>query len=210
MANLISCGCLSVGAVFRLMHCFTVKFNFFFLIVTLYYMSFIVILAAAEMKYMKPDHEKSKLIRTYFNFLDRIIGRGLFLIFLACILLQGENINIEWVLALVCIGTGVCDIILGWDEQKADLPQVPWKSANDSLSPAQAVPEPSEVQNAANSMRLKAAYAEAACDTVEAGRASAAKDTNFNQGGHPWESNQDPYAADPGQLEDHQFGDPQP
>ena len=43
-------------------------------------------------------------------------------------------------------------------------------------------------------MRLKAAYAEAACDTVEAGRYSAAKDTNLNQG-HPWENNQDPYAV---------------
>ena len=40
-------------------------------------------------------------------------------------------------------------------------------------------------------MRLKAAYAEAACDTVEAGRASAVKDT-----GHPWDDNQkDPYAV---------------
>lgn len=160
------------------MHCFTVKFNLFFFLTTLYFISFIVILAAAEIKYLKPEHEKSRQIRTYFNFLDRIIGRGLFLIFLACILLQGENINIEWILSLVCIGTGICDIILGWDESEAELPQVPWAKGDDK-APQVAVPEPSDVQNAANSMRLKAAYAEAACDTVEAGRASAVKDTNL-------------------------------
>ena len=57
MANLISCGVLAVAAVFRLMHCFTVQFNLFFFIMTLYFISFIAIISFAEILYIKPDNE---------------------------------------------------------------------------------------------------------------------------------------------------------
>ena len=68
-------------------------------------------------------------------------------------------------MSLVLIGAGVCDIILGWDESKADLPHFPWSKEDVDKAVTEAAPaELSEVdkhlqkfnkQKSTNSMSLK-------------------------------------------------------
>jgi len=76
-----------VGAIMRLGHSFGGEgahkgFKLFFLIKTFYYIAFILGLLCIEInKEMKP----SLVVRTYFNFLDRLFGRAVFLIFLAMV-----------------------------------------------------------------------------------------------------------------------------
>lgn len=57
MANLIACGVLAVASIFRLIHCFTVKFDLWFFIMTFYFMSFIAIIGFAEILYIRPDNQ---------------------------------------------------------------------------------------------------------------------------------------------------------
>ena len=81
---------LGVGTVFRFLYNFGIGaelagFNLFFFITTLYLISFVGIAALVE---FVPTHEKSVLARTYCNFLNSIIGKGLFLIFMALILCE--------------------------------------------------------------------------------------------------------------------------
>jgi hypothetical protein len=89
-------------------------FNFFFFLQTLYLWSFILIHALVV---VKPDHPKSLEARTYFNFLNNIVGRGLFLIFMSLVLLSKTDQG-EWFFAIVVICTGIVNIILGWNEAK--------------------------------------------------------------------------------------------
>lgn len=53
----------------------------------------------------------------------------------------------QWIISLICVGTAVCDIILGWDEASSDLPSVPWQKGGANEQPANAVVEPSDVHN---------------------------------------------------------------
>ena len=85
-ANLIACGVLLFAAVLRFIHCFTVKFDLWMFILTFYFVSFILIIGFAEILYIKPDNMHSLKVRTYFNFLNKLVGRGLFLIFLSMIM----------------------------------------------------------------------------------------------------------------------------
>ena len=72
------------------------------------------------------------MLRTYFNFLDRIIGRGLFLIFLALMLCEKQNQG-EVIIAIVVICVGIVDIVLGWEEEKRiQLPKDIWSGSSTS------------------------------------------------------------------------------
>lgn len=114
----------------------------------------------AEIKYLKPENEHSQKVRTYFNFLDKIIGRGLFLIFLACLIMNNAvSGGLEYIVAIIAVSIGIIDIILGWGEDKHELPSAPWGKKEEAKQPAKAVIDPSSAQNQANSENLKAAYA---------------------------------------------------
>jgi hypothetical protein len=86
-------------------------------------MSFVVIHGFVE---LKQDHEYAIMARTYFNFLNTIIGRGLFLIFMALILAEKSDQG-EIIIALVVICIGICNIVLGWDQEKQDIPDPQWQ-----------------------------------------------------------------------------------
>ena len=66
--------------------------------------------------WINPENKHSIFVRTYFNFLDKIIGKGLFLIFLAMILVEIQEQG-EVIVAIVCIVIGVVDLILGFSEE---------------------------------------------------------------------------------------------
>jgi hypothetical protein len=85
-ANLIACGVLMFAAIMRLVHCFSGGFDLWFFVLTFYFMSFIILIGFAEILYLKPDNLTSLKVRTYFNFLNKLVGRGLFLIFLSMIM----------------------------------------------------------------------------------------------------------------------------
>jgi len=99
-------------------------FNLFFFLSSCYLISFLIIHALIE---FSPDHKYSILARTYFNFLNTIIGRGLFLIFMSLVLLEKDDQG-EILIALIVIGVGIVDIILGWNQDKQEMPSLPWKS----------------------------------------------------------------------------------
>lgn len=123
VANIIAVLGLSVWSFLRFLWCFGVgaeaaHFNFFFFVTSLYLMSFVVILGFIE---FKPDHRFSVSLRTYFNFLNTIIGRGLYLIFLALILVEKSDQG-EIVVGVIVIVIGICNIILGWKQEKQEIP----------------------------------------------------------------------------------------
>ena len=127
IANIVSLAALGVWGVLRLLWCFGVGpleagFNFFFFISTFYLLSFIAIHAAIE---IKPDHEKSIILRTYFNFLNNLVGRGFFLIFMALIILEKQD-QLEIICAIFVISVGICTIVVGWDKDKTEMPSEPW------------------------------------------------------------------------------------
>jgi len=114
----------------RFLWCFGVgaeeaHFNFFFFLSTLYQMSFVVIHAFVE---FKQDHKYSILARTYFNFLNTINGRGIFLIFMSLILAEKTDQG-EVIVAIIVIVIGGCNIVLGWDQERQDIPDAKWQSA---------------------------------------------------------------------------------
>ena len=88
IANLIACAGLLLGAILRFNHSFTVSFNLFYFLETLYFLSFIIILSLAEILYLCPRNKLSLYVRTYYNFLNKLIGRGMFLIFLSMIMVS--------------------------------------------------------------------------------------------------------------------------
>jgi hypothetical protein len=85
-------------------------------------MSFVVVHAMIE---IKPDHKFSLMFRTYFNFLNTIIGRGVFLIFMALMLAEKSDQG-EIFIAIIVIVVGICDIVLGWNQDKQDIPNERW------------------------------------------------------------------------------------
>lgn len=86
-------------------------FNFFLLINTLYLMSFIVIYALVL---FKENHKYSVMARVYFNFLNTLVGKGFFLFFVGLIILE-KHFWYDWIIGFVSIGTGICNIVVGWD-----------------------------------------------------------------------------------------------
>jgi len=68
----------------------------------------------------------SKLIRTYFGFLNTIFGRGMFLMFMAIIVVEIQERG-EIFICIFCFIIGVVDVIVGWKEMKEGLPSPPWQ-----------------------------------------------------------------------------------
>ena len=89
---------------------------------TFYYIFFCVILVLAE---VSDTNRFSIMVKTYFNFLDRTFGKGLFIIFQAMMLVEIGDAG-EVILALACIAIGICNLIIGWGEASKELPSVPW------------------------------------------------------------------------------------
>lgn len=82
-------------------------------------MSFIVIYALVL---FKEDHDLSKKARVYFNFLNTLTGKGFFLIFIGLMILEKHSWY-DWIIGFVSIGTGICNIVVGWDQEPAPVPQ---------------------------------------------------------------------------------------
>jgi len=100
--------------------------NFCFFMETLYFIAFIAILALIE---FKKDNKFSVLARTYFNFLNTILGRGVYLIFMAMILVEKHD-QFEIGIAIYIIVVAICDIVLGWDEDPQPIPHADFSEFN--------------------------------------------------------------------------------
>ena len=120
--NVIACALLFLGAIFRIIECFK-AFNLFFFITSLYFFVFIIFVAAIEL------HEGNKVsvfIRTYFNFLDQMFGRGVFLIYLSFMLLERKTaLEIMFCILILIIAT--IDVVLGYGDAKRSLASLPWE-----------------------------------------------------------------------------------
>ena len=127
LANCIAIAALGIWALMRLFWNFGVGgekagFNFFFFISTFYLFSFIAIHGLIE---IKPDHPKAIMARTYFNFLNSMVGRGFFFIFESMVLCEKEDQG-EIICAIFVISVGICNVVVGWDKDKTDMPSEPW------------------------------------------------------------------------------------
>jgi len=54
-------------------------------------------------------------VRKYFNFLDKKIGRGFFIIFIGLLILEVHT-ALEIVLSIFILGIGLLNIIVGWGQ----------------------------------------------------------------------------------------------
>lgn len=79
--------------------------NFFFIILTIYLILFIVLLVLAEFGV--------KIVRKYFSFLDRKVGRGCFILFLGLLILAKTN-ALEIILSIFILLIAFINIIVGW------------------------------------------------------------------------------------------------
>jgi hypothetical protein len=154
--NIIACCILTLGATLRTIYCFTVKidvevaegeeaktksgFNLWFFITTLYFFVFIFITAAIE------AHETNKFsvfCRTYFNFLDKVFGRGVFLLFLSMMLLERKQGNGEVAMCVIVAIIAGLNMILGFGDAKKKMASLPWEksAAEPAGAPAQTGPK---------------------------------------------------------------------
>lgn len=120
--NILACGLLLLGAVLRIIECFK-AFNLFFFITSLYFFTFIVFVGAIE---ADEANKVSVFIRTYFNFLDQMFGRGLFLIYLSFMLLERKT-TMEIIFCIFVLIVAIIDVILGYGDAKRSLASLPWE-----------------------------------------------------------------------------------
>ena len=123
--NIVACVLLLVGAVVRIIECFK-AFNFWFFITSLYFFVFIAFVAAIEIHQL---NKFSVFIRTHFNFLDQLFGRGLFMIFLSFMLLERKT-TLEVLCAVCVIIIAAFDLILGFGDAKKAMASLPWESVS--------------------------------------------------------------------------------
>jgi hypothetical protein len=123
--NILACIILTAGAVIRIIQCFK-AFNLFFFITSLYFFVFIAFVASIEISQV---NKLSIFIRTHFNFLDQMFGRGLFLIFLSFMLIERQT-NMEVLMAVLVIIIASLDLILGFGDAKRALASLPWESVS--------------------------------------------------------------------------------
>ena len=120
--NILACVFLFIGAIFRMIECFK-AFNLFFFITSLYFFTFITFVAAVE---ISEEHKVSVFIRTYFNFLDQMFGRGVFLIYLSFMLLERKT-ALEILFCILILGIAIVDVVLGYGDAKRSLASLPWE-----------------------------------------------------------------------------------
>jgi hypothetical protein len=92
----------------------------------LYFFIFIIFVASIE---IHQTNKFSIFVRTHFNFLDQLFGRGLFLIFLAFMLLERIN-KVEVLMAVFVIIVSSFDLILGFGDAKKAMASLPWESVS--------------------------------------------------------------------------------
>lgn len=77
----------------------------------------------------KPEHKFGIFVRTYFNFLNTTMGKGIYLIFLALILTEKTD-QFEWGIAIYLILVGICNIVIGCDQAPQPIPHADFKEFN--------------------------------------------------------------------------------
>lgn len=105
------------------------NFNFFFMITTFYFWFFVIIFGLTE---AKEELKARVFVVTYFNFLDSQFGKGLFLLFLTIMLCETSN-AIDIIIGLVIIGIAVCNLIIGWSQDKKAATN-PWDQGQQSAA----------------------------------------------------------------------------
>eukprot|EP00347_Sterkiella_histriomuscorum_P023824 403333260 len=101
--NLLACAMILVCVAFRFVYMNDGSLAFFFIVLSVYLAAFTVALVLAEFKVER--------VRTYINFLDTKFGRGVFMIFLAMLIL--ENRALEVILFLCIVAIGIVNMIVG-------------------------------------------------------------------------------------------------
>lgn len=107
--NLIACVMIVVCGVMRFVYFKEKKanINIFDPILSIYIFLFIIILVLAEFRVI--------LIRKYFNFLDRKMGRGWFILFMGLLILEKVT-ALEIILGIFILLIAVINMIVGWGE----------------------------------------------------------------------------------------------
>lgn len=175
IANVVAAVIFALGAVFRTIKCFGPGFNFFFMITTIYFWIFIVMLGLAE---AGETFKGRLLVTTYFNFLDKQFGKGLFMLFL-CLMLCEVTDNAEVVLAIVCIIIAICNLIIGWGQAKKGIPAPPWEDSTKESRAEQYKVAQGAAAGAVAGAAIGSALAQQQHQADLYGRASSAP---FNQG----------------------------
>ena len=173
VSNFIAYLMFTIGGILRLVWCFSsAGFNFFFMINTFYYTFFCVMLVLAE---VSDTNKFSIMVKTYFNFLDKTFGRGLFIIFQAMMLVELTDAG-EIVLAIPCIIIGGCNLIIGWGQASKELPSVPWQKIEAGRQMANGVVKGVGGADRSNKYEMQGAIAGVAVGAAVSGAAN-----QFNQ-----------------------------
>ena len=117
---------LLIGAIVRLVHCFGENFNFFYFISTLYFFVFIGIFTAIN------AHETNKFsvfCRTYFNFLDKVFGRGAFMFFLSMMIVERKQKKGEVFMCVIVAIIAILNMVYGFGEAKKKMASLPWEKS---------------------------------------------------------------------------------
>ena len=69
--------------------------------------------------------ERALSIRTYVNFLDTSLGKGLYLTFLCLLLLEKTDRN-ETTFVYMVLVVAIFNIVLGYKDSIKELPIIPW------------------------------------------------------------------------------------
>ena len=101
--NILACVMLLVCVAFRFVYMTDGSPAFFYAILSVYIAAFTIALVLAEFKIEK--------VRVYINFLDGKYGRGVFMIFLSLLILEGKALDV--ILFLCIFAIGVTNMIIG-------------------------------------------------------------------------------------------------
>ena len=107
ITNLVAAAMILVASAFRFVYMKDDEedSNVFFIILTIYLILFICLLVMAEFRIT--------FVRRYFNFLDRKVGRGVFILFLGLLILDKTN-ALEIVLSIFIFLIAFINMIVGW------------------------------------------------------------------------------------------------
>jgi len=144
--NFIGIFILAIGAIVRLVFSFNQEgggFNFFYFISSLYFFVFIAILASIT------AHETNKFsvfCRTYFNFLDKVFGRGAFMLFLSMMIVERKQKKGEVFMCIVVALIAILNMVYGFGDARKKMASLPWdKSSAGPGAPAQAEQKPAGI-----------------------------------------------------------------
>ena len=132
ITNIIATINFFYGAIERFAHCFGAKaFNIFFFLVTIYYVIGIAILfvGVLSLNGHGRDNKWSKYLRTYFNFVDNKMGLGIFMIFMACLMIEvgGSDKLFVIITAVINYIIAAINLFFGCNEESLELPQNPFE-----------------------------------------------------------------------------------